>query len=151
MKHICIVSLLGDVDFNLSAKKPASEIRKPPGQGLRRTPGAPAPGPLRRAEPRARSDSAQKSPLQSPSPLRPPHHFAMLPSHLNGHSALGRRRPRLSAAAASGDSAAAGVGAAAPLEEHDRIYFQSYSHLGIHEAMIKVSRCAYAHIRSCVP
>uniref|UniRef100_A0A804RM79 Protein arginine N-methyltransferase domain-containing protein n=1 Tax=Zea mays TaxID=4577 RepID=A0A804RM79_MAIZE len=60
----------------------------------------------------------------------------MLPSHLNGHSALGRRRPRLSAAA--GESpAAAGVEAAAPLEEHDRIYFQAYSHLGIHETMIK--------------
>jgi protein arginine N-methyltransferase 6 len=73
----------------------------------------------------------------------------MLPSHLNGHSALGRLRPRLSAAA--GEPPAAGAGAAAQLEEHDRIYFQSYSHLGIHEAMIKVSRCACAHIRSCVP
>ena len=69
----------------------------------------------------------------------------MLPSHLNGHSPLARRRPRLSAAsppaAASGESPAAGAGAtptADSLEEHDRIYFQSYSHIGIHEAMIKV-------------
>ncbi|GJN26032.1 hypothetical protein PR202_gb13929 [Eleusine coracana subsp. coracana] len=66
----------------------------------------------------------------------------MLPSHLNGHSPLARRRPRLSTASppAAGVSPAAGAGtasAAAPLEEHDRIYFQSYSHIGIHEAMIK--------------
>uniref|UniRef100_A0A0E0DK56 Protein arginine N-methyltransferase domain-containing protein n=1 Tax=Oryza meridionalis TaxID=40149 RepID=A0A0E0DK56_9ORYZ len=61
----------------------------------------------------------------------------MLPSHLNGHSPLARRRPRLSAASppATGDSDAAA--ADAPLAEHDRIYFQSYSHIGIHEAMIK--------------
>ncbi|CAN6236663.1 unnamed protein product [Urochloa humidicola] len=67
----------------------------------------------------------------------------MLPSHLNGHSPLARRRPRLSAAsppAASGESPVAEAGAtsaAVSLEEHDRIYFQSYSHIGIHEAMIK--------------
>ncbi|KAL6844185.1 hypothetical protein ACP4OV_025858 [Aristida adscensionis] len=68
----------------------------------------------------------------------------MLPSHLNAHSPLARRRPRLSAAPppAAGDSPAAEAGAGAtsaagPLEEHDRIYFQSYSHIGIHEAMIK--------------
>ncbi|GJN01323.1 hypothetical protein PR202_ga18582 [Eleusine coracana subsp. coracana] len=66
----------------------------------------------------------------------------MLPSHLNGHSPLARRRPRLSTASApaAGVSPAAGAAtasAAAPLEEHDRIYFQSYSHIGIHEAMIK--------------
>ncbi|CAN6230044.1 unnamed protein product [Urochloa humidicola] len=67
----------------------------------------------------------------------------MLPSHLNGHSPLARRRPRLSAASApapAGESPAAGAGAtssAVSLEEHDRIYFQSYSHIGIHEAMIK--------------
>jgi hypothetical protein len=63
----------------------------------------------------------------------------MLPSHLNGHSPLARR-PRISAA--TGDtpspSAAAAAGDAA-LEAHDRVYFQSYSHIGIHEAMIKVS------------
>jgi protein arginine N-methyltransferase 6 len=68
----------------------------------------------------------------------------MLPSHLNGHSPLARRRPRLSAA---GESPAAGVGsgatsAALSLGEHDRIYFQSYSHIGIHEAMIKVTHRA---------
>uniref|UniRef100_A0A0D3G1Q1 Methyltransferase domain-containing protein n=1 Tax=Oryza barthii TaxID=65489 RepID=A0A0D3G1Q1_9ORYZ len=63
----------------------------------------------------------------------------MLPSHLNGHSPLARRRPRLSAASppATGDSDAAAAAADAPLAEHDRIYFQSYSHIGIHEAMIK--------------
>ncbi|KAF0891115.1 hypothetical protein E2562_005190 [Oryza meyeriana var. granulata] len=61
----------------------------------------------------------------------------MLPSHLNGLSPLTRRRPRLSAASppATGESDAAA--ADAPLAEHDRIYFQSYSHIGIHEAMIK--------------
>jgi protein arginine N-methyltransferase 6 len=63
----------------------------------------------------------------------------MLPSHLNGHSPLARRCPRLSAASppATGDSDAAAAAADAPLAEHDRIYFQSYSHIGIHEAMIK--------------
>ncbi|WVZ87691.1 hypothetical protein U9M48_034291 [Paspalum notatum var. saurae] len=64
----------------------------------------------------------------------------MLPSHLNGHSPLARRRPRLSAAsppAAAGEAGAGPMSAAAPLEEHDRIYFQSYSHIGIHESMIK--------------
>jgi protein arginine N-methyltransferase 6 len=70
----------------------------------------------------------------------------MLPSHLNGHSPLARRRPRLSAASppvAAGESPAAGAGPAAlSLEEHDRIYFQSYSHIGIHEAMIKVTHRA---------
>ncbi|KAL6651616.1 hypothetical protein ACP70R_010541 [Stipagrostis hirtigluma subsp. patula] len=66
----------------------------------------------------------------------------MLPSHLNGHSALARRRPRLSAATppAAGEPPAAGAGAASAagsLEDHDRIYFQAYSHIGIHEVMIK--------------
>ncbi|KAG8043927.1 hypothetical protein GUJ93_ZPchr0458g22870 [Zizania palustris] len=62
----------------------------------------------------------------------------MLPSHLNGHSPLARRRPRLSAASppATGESEEEAA-AAAPLAEHDRIYFQLYSHIGIHEAMIK--------------
>ncbi|TVU16571.1 hypothetical protein EJB05_40142 [Eragrostis curvula] len=59
----------------------------------------------------------------------------MLPSHLNGHSPLARRRPRLSAASPPAEAGTAS--AAAPLDEHDRIYFQSYSHIGIHEAMIK--------------
>ncbi|KAF8769274.1 hypothetical protein HU200_006787 [Digitaria exilis] len=67
----------------------------------------------------------------------------MLPSHLNGHSPLARRRPHLTAASpptSAGEPPAAGAAAtSAPvsLEEHDRIYFQSYSHIGIHEAMIK--------------
>ncbi|XP_062227144.1 probable protein arginine N-methyltransferase 6.1 isoform X2 [Phragmites australis] len=63
----------------------------------------------------------------------------MLPSHLNGHSPLAGRRPRLSSAAGQSLAAGAGAGAGAafPLAEHDRIYFQSYSHIGIHEAMIK--------------
>ncbi|KAF7019602.1 hypothetical protein CFC21_032762 [Triticum aestivum] len=65
----------------------------------------------------------------------------MLPSHLNGHSPLARRRPQLPAAsppaaAAVGDPPAAAAGDAA-LEAHDRVYFQSYSHIGIHESMIK--------------
>ncbi|KAI5009855.1 hypothetical protein ZWY2020_011992 [Hordeum vulgare] len=62
----------------------------------------------------------------------------MLPSHLNGHSPLARRRPQLPAAsppAATGDPPAAPGDAA--LEAHDRVYFQSYSHIGIHESMIK--------------
>jgi protein arginine N-methyltransferase 6 len=64
----------------------------------------------------------------------------MLPSHLNGHSPLARR-PRLSAATGDtppSEAAEAAAGDAA-LEAHDRVYFQSYSHIGIHEAMIKVS------------
>jgi hypothetical protein len=83
----------------------------------------------------------------------------MLPSHLNGHSPLAHRRPRLSAAAppAADASSAAGAGsatAAASLEEHDRIYFQSYSHIGIHETMIKVShlpRRCHPHIIEPLP
>jgi type I protein arginine methyltransferase len=35
-----------------------------------------------------------------------------------------------------------GVGTVTTLEEHDRIYFQSYSHIGIHKAMIKVTHHA---------
>uniref|UniRef100_A0A0D9WB59 Methyltransferase domain-containing protein n=1 Tax=Leersia perrieri TaxID=77586 RepID=A0A0D9WB59_9ORYZ len=63
----------------------------------------------------------------------------MLPSHLNGHSPLARR-PRLYAATPpiTGESdAAAAAAAEAPIPEHDRVYFQSYAHIGIHESMIK--------------
>ncbi|KAM0826694.1 hypothetical protein ACQ4PT_068705 [Festuca glaucescens] len=60
----------------------------------------------------------------------------MLPSHLNGHSPLARR-PRLSAATGDTPASVPAAGDAA-LEAHDRVYFQSYSHIGIHEAMIKV-------------
>ncbi|KAM0826696.1 hypothetical protein ACQ4PT_068705 [Festuca glaucescens] len=59
----------------------------------------------------------------------------MLPSHLNGHSPLARR-PRLSAATGDTPASVPAAGDAA-LEAHDRVYFQSYSHIGIHEAMIK--------------
>ena len=77
----------------------------------------------------------------------------MLPSHLNGHSPLARRRPRLSAATGdppAPDAPAAAAGDAA-LEAHDRVYFQSYSHIGIHEAMIKVSRLATRAPDSAAP
>ncbi|KAM0834401.1 hypothetical protein ACQ4PT_063650 [Festuca glaucescens] len=70
---------------------------------------------------------------QNLSPFLP--RLAMLPSHLNGHSPLARR-PRLSAATGDTPAAEAAAGDAA-LEAHDRVYFQSYSHIGIHEAMIK--------------
>jgi hypothetical protein len=77
-------------------------------------------------------------PLSSPT--------TMLPSHLNGHSPLARR-PRLSAATGDPPAAEAAAGDAA-LAAHDRVYFQSYSHIGIHEAMIKVSHHARARARA---
>ncbi|KAM3391319.1 hypothetical protein ACQJBY_012785 [Aegilops geniculata] len=70
-----------------------------------------------------------------PPPSLPP--LAMLPSHLNGHSPLARRRPQLPATAGDPPAAAAAAAGDAALEAHDRVYFQSYSHIGIHESMIK--------------
>jgi type I protein arginine methyltransferase len=63
----------------------------------------------------------------------------MLLSHLNGYCPLTRCLSAASPPAADGSSTA---GAATSLEEHDCIYFQSYSHIGIHEAMIKVTHLA---------
>uniref|UniRef100_A0ACD5WMK6 Uncharacterized protein n=1 Tax=Avena sativa TaxID=4498 RepID=A0ACD5WMK6_AVESA len=85
-------------------------------------------------EKRASAKFHSRSNRISPRPPSP----TMLPSHLNGHSPLARR-PRLSGASppATGEPSAAAAAGDAALEAHDRVYFQSYSHIGIHEAMIK--------------
>ena len=147
------------VDFHFSAKKRVERFVRAVYSQLPQTfffkHSFPKPPGQKQSKPSSTHEgehSAQKSPFESLSPhLHHTHQFAMLPSHLNGHSPLARRRPYL--AATAGEPPAVGAGAtsaAVSLEEHDRIYFQSYSHIGIHEAMIKVSHRACDDIHNCI-
>nr|CAD1821107.1 unnamed protein product [Ananas comosus var. bracteatus] len=57
--------------------------------------------------------------------------------HSNGYSGYGRRRPRLGSRRARDHRRGGGGGGPFRWGEYDRAYFQSYSHVAIHEEMIK--------------
>lgn len=66
-------------------------------------------------------------------PSSPLFSLTMLPS--NGHQQLGPSDPRLGRRPSDSRG---GLGVRPPCTEFDKAYFQAYSHVGIHEEMIKV-------------